>query len=59
MSEAERDFLDDDAPDEVAPETQEPVAEPVAETVDEPAQPEPEVPTTPKSKRSTPFPTLP
>lgn len=55
MSEAERDFLDDDVTDEVeqeTPETPEPEpTEPEAETVEKPEEtPEPEVPTTPESK---------
>lgn len=52
MSEAERDFLDDDVTDEVEAETPEAETETEAEKVDEtPAEtPEPEVPTTPESK---------
>lgn len=52
MSEAERDFLDDDVTEEVeqeTPETPEPEAtEAEAKTVDTPAQPEPEAPTAPE-----------
>ena len=52
MSEAERDFLDDDAPEveQGTPETPEPATPEVAETVDEPAKPEPEAPTAPEVK---------
>lgn len=54
MSEAERDFLDDDATEieeQETPETPEPeTPEPVAETVETPAQPEPEAPTAPEVK---------